>query len=767
MPRRIRSQGFNGNIFFTSNFGILKSENTTTPYHPAGLPRGLDLTLALNAAAGGFLSNNLTVAYRLVWGVKDANNNYVYSAPSSRAIIKNTSGGAKNVDISFLIPSFITTQHFFQIYRSRQIDSSGATNIVAPSDNLFLVYERNPTAAEIAAREVTAAAPVTDLAPDSLLITPLYTNETQEGIINENNIPPYSRDIALYREHMVYAYTKIQQNLTITLIGTPAVAGQTITVAGTTYAAAAAENIPAGQFLLQSALATPSQNIAATATSLCRVINGFPGNVRVYAFYVSNENETPGKIFIQSRIMGDASWTVTVSANFSAFWEPQLPTVATSLATSNDDDSQNALIISKQQQPEHCPYVNKFFVGAKNEAIQRVIALRDSVIIIKDQSIWRLVGSSLANFQISLLDNTVAIVSRDTAATLNNVVYMLSNQGIVTISDNGVQIVGRNIEYDILADIRYMLKNNLQDEPIAIGHESDRNYYMTITAKADQPLYTDGKRITYVYNAFSQSWTRHYYFANCYAVLGDRLYWGLNNNAGQLLKQRNGYADQTPTFPAEMEMSDPQGTFQITALGPGTNQVTATFTDGVDWTNAINSWPTTVQRGWLILDQVGQRKYVVLNVVGNVYTLNSVVGLAVGSYTIYRGIKMRPLLAPQTMEQPFQLKAFSEAAFDLGTMSGYEFDVYFYNEKDVKDEPISTYFSTQNTQTRIALNDFVTTTLDANYVPHNLERTYVDKNRAVNTRLFVEIVNQVAGARFEINAVGLDIRPMKSNKVSQ
>lgn len=764
MPRRIRAQEFNGNTFFTSSYGVLKSQNPTTPYAPAGVPRGLDLTLALAPAVGGFLAANYTVAYRLVWGIRDANNNYVYSAPSSRAVIKNT-GAVANINLSFTIPQFITTAHFFQIYRSFSVNSTAAATVItSPTDELYLVYERNPTAAEIAVGSVTA---VSDLAPESLLITQLYTNSTQEGQINENNVPPYCRDLCLYRDHMIYAYTRIQQNLTITLIGTAAAIGQTITIAGVTYTAAVGETIATGSFLLQNGLFSPAMNIAATATSLCRVINGYGANTRVYAYYVSTETQTPGRIFIQSRAMGDASWNVTVSAGFSSSWEPQLPTVATTLATSSDDDTGNSIIISKIQQPEHVPYINQFFVGAKGEAIERVIALRDSVIILKTNSIWRLVGSSLSNFQISLLDNTVSVVSRDSASTLNNVVYVLTNQGVVSIGDNGVQIVGRQIEYDILADVRYMLQTGTQDDPVGIGHESDRAYYLTVVAKRDEPLFSDGKRITYVYNAFSQAWTRHYYFANCYAIFSDRLYWGLNNNSGALLKQRIGYADQTATFPAEMEMSDPQGTFQITALGPGTNQVTATFTDGVDWTNAINTWPTTVQRGWLILDQIGQRKYVVLNVAGNVYTLNSVVGLAVGTYTIYRGIKMRPMLAPQTMEQPFQLKAFSEAAFDLSTMSGYEFDVYFYNEKDVRDEPISTYFTTQTTQTRIALNDFVTTTLNANYVPHNLERTYVDKNRAVNTRLFVEIVNQVAGARFEINAVGLDVRPMKSNKVSQ
>lgn len=767
MARRIRNIEYNGNTYFTSNLGVLKLENSTALYKPAGLPRGLDLTLSLVADSNWF-AQNTSVAYRLVWGIKDLNNNYVYGPPSSRFTIVNT-GAATSVRIAFNIPAFITVNHFFQIYRSYAVSSGAGAAYVDPGDELFLVYERNPTAAEIAATTVAATA-VRDITPESLLGTPLYTNATQEGIINENNAPPYCRDLTLYRDHVIYAYTQLRQNLNISLIGTfdPAVlVGQTITIDGVTYSAAAAQNAAAGQFLMTIVAGTPSLNIETTAKSLVFVINNYPLNTGVYAYYVSQPDEVPGKIYLESRNLGDTAWTVTVTASFSVYWEPQLPTVATTQFTSSNDDSANKLLVSKFQQPEHVPNINSFNVGAKTEVIQRVIALRDSVIIFKDNSIWRLVGSSLSNFQISLLDNTVSIVSRDSVSVLNNMAYALTNQGVVAVSDNGVQIVGRQIEYDMLANVRYMVQNSLQDNPVGIGHESDRVYVLTVNSAGDDPLFTAGKRITYVYNAFSQAWTRWYLNSNCYAILEDRLYYGLYNTTGAILEQRIGYADQTATFPAEFEFTDPAGTLNITAVGPTANQVTGTFTDSVTWTNSIDTWPTSPEAGWVILDQAGGKKYIVLNRSGTTYTLNSNTGLAVAAYSIYRPIKMRCQMSPVSSSQPFVLKQFSECHLDVSTMSAYSFNLSFYNEEDYRDEPISTFFEVSNTQTTILLSDFDTNTLDAKYYPHNIKRTYVDKNRSICTRLFVEIYNNTAGSRFDINAVGLEIRSLKSNKVSQ
>lgn len=750
MARRIRSIEMNGNIYFTSNLGPQKLEGPTSAFLQAGIPKALDFVLDLTAS-GNWLANNYSVAYRILWGIRDKNFNYVYGPPSQRVIIFNGAGAARAVNLftgaipGFFMPAGLTTDHFFQVYRTRSV--SGA---IDPGDEMYLCYERNPTDVEIANSQV---ANVTDLCADEMLGIPLYTNETVEGNDRANYRPPYCTDITTYRDHAIFGNTRDVQRYQINMIGTGAgMNTNAIIIDGMTFTASTmAENIGAAQWLVTTA-GTPAVNVDATARSLVRVINGWPGNNTIYAYYASEFSEVPGKIILESRNLGDAPWYVRVnSPTMTPFFAPQIPTTDKENFKSSDGAIPNSLMSSKQNQPEHVPLIFKFYVGSRLEEIQRVIALRDSVIIIKDNSVYRLVGSVVENFQISLLDNTVSIVSRDTAAVLNNTIYMLTNQGFVSVSDNGVQVMSRKIEYDVLADARAIIGQSTQQDPVAIGHESDRVYVCNILSQ------DTGKRLCYVYNSFSESWTRWFLNANCFTVFQDRIYYGLNNNAGHVLKQRIGYADKTPTFPAEWEFCDPQGSVTITAIDTATNSVTATFTDGVDW----SGYYSTLDRGWIIID--GTRKYYVLSWAGpgQPIFLNTTVGLTNGTKVAYRNIKMDVMYVVRHAGNPFEVKQWNEYQFDFGTMSAYEYSIAIYNERSSKDEPISSQFLTpiKTKTTPLHYNDFDSSTLNANYVPHNKERDVLGGPAAGCVEFIMQIKNQTAGARFEIKGIMLMTRP--------
>lgn len=767
-PRRIRTQDYNGNTYITTNLGVLKIQNPTAQIVQSGLPRGLDL--AVQAGGGGsWLADQYSVSYRLVWGIKDLNNNYIYGPPSQRIVYTNATGAPISTQLQFFIPVGITTAHFFQIYRSRQQPAS----IGDPGDELFLCYERNPTIAEITTKKVLFAN-TTDLTDDALLGAALYTNATQEGAENENTQPPYCRDVCLYKDHVVYAYTKLKQSLQINMVGVDAgMNTQTITINSVTYTAStAAENIATATFFATTA-GTVATNIDATARSLVRVINQYTGNSSIYAYYISGFNDVPGKIYLESRQFGDPAWFVIGSSGMLKYWAPQLALTQIDKFTSDDSDDPHSLIISKFQQPEHVPYIDYFPVGAKNETIQRVVALRDSVIIFKDYSVWRMVGTDLTNFQISLLDNTVSIVSRDSVYVLNNMAFALTNQGVVAVSDNGVQILSRQIEFDLIADVRQLQKLGVNhDNVVSVAHESERNYVLCLQTLPDNPLYETALRLCYVYNYLTNSWTRWYLNANCFTIFGDRIYYGLNNNVGAVLKQRNGYADfVSGTYPAEMEFCDPEGTLAISAISPSTNSVTATFTDATTYSYPLYASP---DKGWIIFDQATGNKYYLISVVGTTYTFNTVSGLVVGNYKLYRNIKMDVLYNLRSEGDSFEFKQFDEVQFDLGTMFAYSFDVGFANELDKLDQPISSYFNASQTAFNNPitenLNDF---TLSAFATPsyhyNNIVRTYIgdfvnNDGKQYSRQLYVQVKNQTAGSRLEIKGMGLSKRSTGSHR---
>lgn len=122
------------------------------------------------------------------------------------------------VQLKITIPVGVTSDYFFQIYRSSVAKATGAATFddVVPSDELQLVYEAFPTVPELTAREVT----VEDVTPDAFRGANLYTNaSTGEGILAANDIPPFAKDINRYRNCLFYANTRTLHRSSLNLLG--------------------------------------------------------------------------------------------------------------------------------------------------------------------------------------------------------------------------------------------------------------------------------------------------------------------------------------------------------------------------------------------------------------------------------------------------------------------------------------------------------------------------------------------------------------------
>lgn len=206
---KIRSLEALRNFYFTTNAGVFKLDSLTGTPRKAGVVRALGGTAQLTGSSG-FLVNDSAVAYRMIWGYRDANNNLILGAPSQRLVVSNTTGGSRDVELTFTIPASITTEYFYQIYRSQ----GTATAADEPTDELQLVLQGNPTSAEITAKSFT----VTDQTPYSLMRTTLYTSPSQEGIENANDEPPFALDMDIFKGSAFYANIRQKQRLTIALI---------------------------------------------------------------------------------------------------------------------------------------------------------------------------------------------------------------------------------------------------------------------------------------------------------------------------------------------------------------------------------------------------------------------------------------------------------------------------------------------------------------------------------------------------------------------
>lgn len=522
------------NLYFTSSTGIWKLDSVAGTPTLAGSFKGLDIQTSLSGASG-FLSNNNQAAYRVVFGIRDAQSNLILGAPSGRAIIVNASGGTRDVQLVITLPSGITTAHFVQIYRSKM--SGGVA--VTPDDELGLVYENNPTAGEISSGTMT----VTDRTPDDLRGATIYTAVSQQGIAQANERPPLANDFEEFNECVLYADVSSKQRKTFTILAVGGTGGiqlnDTLTIAGTTYTAKATETIASREYQLVTG-GTPAQNIADTAASLVRVINRNTTNTSVYAYYLSGPNDLPGQILIEERGLGSSSFAITASANGTAF-NPTLPTSGTSVSSTNDDFS-NGLMASKVRQPEAVPLVNIFRVGSANNRILRLKKLRNSVFIFKErEGIYRLTGTSPENFQIELFDSSAKLLAPDSIAVVNNQIWCLCDQGITVVTETGVSVVSRPIE-DLILDQFGLALDAVRYYSFGVGYETERSYQLWTVSSAGDTVATQ----CFQFNVFTQAFTRLPLSrsAGFVSPVNDRLYLGDGVSANLLEERKNrDYSD--------------------------------------------------------------------------------------------------------------------------------------------------------------------------------------------------------------------------------
>lgn len=487
------------NLYVTTSTGVKTfSSSSGGAARLVGAPRALDPSYTLTGAAG-FLANTFQCAYRCVIKRTDANNNEITGYPSQRLWVANAAGGARNVILTVYLPTEVIVGDVVQFFRTDQVTGTASDT---SGDTMKLAYQQTLIAGDITAGFIT----VTDSIVDALLGANLYTNATEQGISQANAIPPLAKDIALYKSSfMFFANTETKQRLYVTLVGTASLTGKTITLAGTAYNFGASEIVSGGGSPQAevSATGTAAVDIDLTARSLVRVINRYASNTAVYAYYLSGPEDLPGQILIEERGLGVAAYSVTASDSaISGMFFPAPPTSGSaSASTSSNDVYENRLYYSKADEPEHVPLLNYLPAGPANSAILRIAALRDSLIIIKEDGVYRLTGDNASSFNVVPLDLTVFCKAASSVVVLQNTVMMLSNQGVVAISDTGVEVISREIEDSLKPLLQF---SNLDTYTCALGYESERAFLLsTMSLSSD----TEPTQI-YRYNIFTRAWTR-------------------------------------------------------------------------------------------------------------------------------------------------------------------------------------------------------------------------------------------------------------------
>lgn len=497
-----RSAQSNNNIYFTSNAGVLKTDDPANALYSAGGLPGLDGSATLSDMSG-FMETNTEVAYRMTWVYTDANNNAIEGTPSTRVVISNGTGGSRNVTLTFTIPHGGTTAYEYKIYRSIMSASSSTE----PSDELQLVIVGDISSTDITNGYFT----IKDTTPQTELGAFLYTNSGQEGIAQANTIPPLSNDVCFFFGYLIYGSCTTQQKFLLSLLSAEAPLGlqigDTFTVTrGTdtfTLTGAGSENIGLGHFKVFTG-GDPASDILDTKASLIHVLNRYNQDL-VYAFDATDVNSAtslPGDFFLQEQGIGGGAFKVFSSR--TTCWTPTLDPIVGVASLAGGGKGMG--YCSKFQQSEAVPLSNTINVGNPNFEWLRCLPLRNSVVVLKADGLFQLTGTTFP-FTVTTLDTGTILTAPESPVVMNNQVFAYTNQGVVGISETGPGILSRPIE-NILQRISSYLYVQFPQKTFGTAYETDRKFLLSTIAQGDD---FQQATIQYVYDTITESWTTYTY----------------------------------------------------------------------------------------------------------------------------------------------------------------------------------------------------------------------------------------------------------------
>jgi len=215
---------------------------------------------------------------------------------------------------------------------------------------------------------------------------------------------------------------------------------------------------------------------------------------------------------------------------------------------SENETKANRIYYSKFLEPESVPMDNWIDVGAEDKEIIRIFPLRDSLFVFKSDGLYRISGESIP-FNLALFDSSCNIIAPDSVDVTNNLIYGWTTQGVVAVSESGVNIVSRPIDTDVLPKAGTQFANFVSST-FGVGYDSDNSYIVFTTKDILDAIAT----MAYRYSNLTNSWTIYDMSATC-GIKGfsdDRLYLGAGDinyiEQERKLFNRTDYSDREYTL---------------------------------------------------------------------------------------------------------------------------------------------------------------------------------------------------------------------------
>lgn len=217
---------------------------------------------------------------------------------------------------------------------------------------------------------------------------------------------------------------------------------------------------------------------------------------------------------------------------------------ASTSVTSQNDVKPNRIYYSKIHQPEAVPSVNFFDVGAQDKAILRIVPLRDSLFVFKEDGLYRISGDT-SPFRLDLFDSSLIVTAPDSVSVCNNVIFSWTTQGIQSLTEGGATVISRNIDNIILrlGSVNY---TNFKSVTFGVGYESDNSYLVWTVTDFNDEVSTQAFR----FSTLTTTWTNYDKTNTCGVInpADDKMYLGAGDTnyieQERKLFDRTDYADR-------------------------------------------------------------------------------------------------------------------------------------------------------------------------------------------------------------------------------
>ena len=219
------------------------------------------------------------------------------------------------------------------------------------------------------------------------------------------------------------------------------------------------------------------------------------------------------------RLYGESVWTPDLSAGVAA----------------DNERRQNGLYYSLPDEPEAVSAANYLTVGTSGKPIRRIIPQRDRLLVFKDEGTYAVYGDF--PYQVQLIDDTVAILAPDSATAIGSTVIVLTEDGIMAVSDGGIRMISRPIDSTLKPYWAAPYRSTTRTA-FGVAYESEKVYALFMPSLG----ITGYTAKAYVYGLETEAWTTWSYPAArlCGRIdpFSDTAYYGLAASP-YLVKDKN------------------------------------------------------------------------------------------------------------------------------------------------------------------------------------------------------------------------------------